>query len=112
MCTANDLYNASLLPHTVTTSTLLRTTSLTKSQTSELPTTGKAIATETAKGLNLLDIDPNLIYALIGGFVGLCVLVGIGKYVFKHPKMHSKYGRKNSYGTLNTMNTVATGKLK
>ena len=53
-------------------------------------------------------INPALIYGLTGGFVGLCVLVGIAKLIFKHPKMHSKYGRKNSFGTLNTMATAKT----
>ena len=56
--------------------------------------------------------DPILIYGILAGLFGLCVLVLVASKVFKHPKMHSKFGRKNSFGTLNTMNTVATGKLK
>ena len=51
--------------------------------------------------------DPILIYGILAGLFGLCVLVVIAGKVFKHPKMHSKFGRKNSFGTLNT---VATGK--
>ena len=54
--------------------------------------------------------DPILIYGILAGLFGLCVLVIIASMVFKHPKMHSKFGRKNSFGTLNTMNTVATSK--
>ena len=52
-------------------------------------------------------VDPILIYAVLAGLVGLCVLVVISGLVIKNPKMHSKFGRKNSFGTLNT---VATGK--
>ena len=47
----------------------------------------------------------NSIYLLgaLGAFVGLVVILLIMSRVVKHPKMHSKFGRKNSFGTLNTM---------
>ena len=66
-------------------------------------------ATETLAPNNSLAppiFDKYLIIALIGTFIGLCILVGIGKFAFKHPKMHSKFGRKNSFGTLNTVATT------
>ena len=55
-------------------------------------------------------VYPVLIYGLLGGFIGLCILVFAAKLLFKHPKMHSKFGRKNSFGTLNTVATGKTGK--
>ena len=51
------------------------------------------------------DVSPFLIYGLFLGFTALCVLVFISSKVFKHPKMASKFGRKNSFGTLNSQNT-------
>ena len=51
-----------------------------------------------------------VLIALFGGFVGLCILTFVASKIFKHPKIHSKFGRKNSFGTLNTMNTVKTTK--
>ena len=65
-------------------------------------------ATETneyAKLDTMESLPPWLIYGLLGAIVGLCVLVLLGGLLFKHPKMHSKFGRKNSFGTLNTVNT-------
>ena len=67
--------------------------------------TATASATLLGSGIVSPIVDPQLIYGLLGGFIGLCILVGIAKLVFKHPKMHSKFGRKNSFGTLNTVAT-------
>ena len=57
------------------------------------------------------NLDPSasfwVLYALVGGFIGLCILTIVAKMIFKHPKLHSKFGRKNSFGTLNTVNTRA-----
>ena len=54
----------------------------------------------------LLETQNFLIYALVGGFIFVCILAVIASFIFKHPKMHSKFGRKNSFGTLNTVNTT------
>ena len=48
-------------------------------------------------------VDPTIVYALIGGIVGICVLLVIASKVVKNPKMNSKFGRNNSFGTLNTI---------
>ena len=53
-----------------------------------------------------LNTSLELIYVLIGCLAALCILVLIASLVFKHPKLHSKYGRKNSFGTLNTVSTT------
>ena len=63
--------------------------------------------------LNSQDASPStestiLLFSLIGVLVTLCVLVGIASVVVKHPKVHSKFGRKNSFGTLNTTYTKDT----
>ena len=71
----------------------------------ETPTTS-SIDTS-GQGTEQDNADPFLVYGILGALAGLCILVVIGSFIFKHPKMHSKYGRKNSFGTLNT---VATGK--
>ena len=52
----------------------------------------------------------NLIYYSVGGFVLVCALAVVAGTVFKHPKVHSKYGRKNSLGTLNSVTTVTVQK--
>ena len=36
-------------------------------------------------------------------FLGVCVLILIAGKVFKNPKIHSKFARKSSYDTLQTM---------
>ena len=48
------------------------------------------------------------IYALIGGLALLCLATIAASMIFKNPKIKSKYGRKNSFGTLYTVNTVNT----
>ena len=85
-------------------STEYDTTTLGLSSTITVPTivTGQDANVQDASTTN-----PSLIYGLAGALMGLCILVLVASLVFKHPKMHSKYGRKNSFGTLNT---VATGK--
>ena len=42
------------------------------------------------------------IYIAIGGFIVLCLLVVIGGRCMKNTNIKSKFGRKNSFGTLNT----------
>ena len=53
-------------------------------------------------------IQPAYLLIAIGAFLGLCIFVLITSRFIKTPKIHSKFGRKNSFGTLNTVNTVAT----
>ena len=48
-------------------------------------------------------VDPTIIYALISAIVGLCVLLIVASKLVKNPKINSKFGRKNSFGTLNTV---------
>ena len=57
-------------------------------------------------------LEPNLIFVFlsIGGLFALCVVVFIFGKLIKDPKMNSKFGRKNSFGTLNTVNTVESNK--
>ena len=50
-------------------------------------------------------ISSLLVYGAMGGLGLLCTLVVLASFVFKNPQMRSKYGRKNSYGTLNTVTT-------
>ena len=56
-------------------------------------------------GLQILNLGSNRINGLFLGFTALCVLVFIASKVFRYPKMASKFGRKNSFGTLNSQNT-------
>ena len=50
-----------------------------------------------------------LFFAAIGGFIVLCIFIfAIGRYI-KHPKTNSKFGRKNSFGSLNTTAATITG---
>ena len=100
-CTYANLYNASTLPRTV--SVLNQNT---------FWTTPSASTTSTR--INVVKVlDPptfaplNLLFGLFGAFLGVCILAVAAKYIFKNPNLHSKFGRKNSYGTLNTM---ASGK--
>ena len=66
-----------------------------------------------AKSLNLDIKQPSKMSLIIldccqlKAFLGVCILTVAAKYIFKNPNLHSKFGRKNSYGTLNTM---ASGK--
>ena len=54
----------------------------------------------------ILNGDPVIMYLLIGGLSGLFVILSvIGRY-WKSPVSKSKFGRHNSYGTLNTVQTV------
>ena len=48
---------------------------------------------------------PWLIIVLVTSLIILCILVFVASIIFKHPVMHSKFGRKNSFGTLNTVAT-------
>ena len=54
------------------------------------------------------NIDMVLLYGLAGAFIGLCILVFVASKVFKSPKLHSKFGRRTSFSTLNTVTTKAT----
>ena len=56
------------------------------------------------------NVSPVLIYGLMGGLGVLCIVVVATSLLIKNPKMHSKFGRKNSFGTLNTVNTTKTAK--
>ena len=53
-------------------------------------------------------IQLGYLFGAIGAFVGLCIVILIASKIVKHPKLHSKYGRKNSFGTLNTIATKGT----
>eukprot|EP00835_Amoeboradix_gromovi_P001161 NODE_47_length_27404_cov_0.284270.p6 type:complete len:475 gc:universal NODE_47_length_27404_cov_0.284270:16804-18228(+) len=44
----------------------------------------------------------SLVYWLFGGFALACALLFLAAAVFKSPKIYSKFGRKNSFATLNT----------
>ena len=57
---------------------------------------------------NTTDGNPTLVLILVGGLVGLCFIVFIASFLIKKPKIHSKFGRQNSFGTLNTMATKKT----
>eukprot|EP00835_Amoeboradix_gromovi_P002158 NODE_116_length_19003_cov_0.233707.p3 type:complete len:531 gc:universal NODE_116_length_19003_cov_0.233707:16928-18520(+) len=54
--------------------------------------------------------SPNILYIAAGGLLAAILLVFVAAKVFKHPKMNSKFGRKNSYGTLNTVASRRTAK--
>ena len=59
-----------------------------------------------------IDIDANQLLVLIM-FGALLVVMIIGfmlSKVFKAPKIHSKFARKNSFGTLNTVVATKTNK--
>ncbi len=71
------------------------------------PSTSSIIPDKTPSS-PLLPVDVSLttlliIYILLGVFLALVVLVFIAKWYFKPPKINSKFARKNSFGTLMTM---------
>ena len=53
-----------------------------------------------------------LIFGAVCGLIFLCILVVACGFIIKHPTIKSKFGRKNSYGTLNTVNTNITVRTK
>ena len=50
-------------------------------------------------------VSPWLIIGLIIGLVSVILLTFVASKIFKHPELHSRFGRKNSFGTLNTVAT-------
>ena len=53
--------------------------------------------------------DATILYVLLGAFVNLIVLVIVASKIIKNPKIkNSRFGRKNSFGTLNTVSTNVT----
>ena len=136
MCTKNGLYSGTLLPNTkdvissssailsLTSSTALYQLSVFKtlftSETIYIPAESASSKwilgkrpTETNPQIADKDAiasigDPILIYEILGGLFGLCILVFVARFVFRMPKIKSKYGRKNSFGTLNTVETKQT----
>ena len=50
-------------------------------------------------------VDSLVIYFLLGGIVGIFAILVIASNLFKRPSGHSKFSRKNSFGTLNTVQT-------
>ena len=65
-----------------------------------------SIATQISTPLDAA--DTSIIYILIGGLIGLFILLVLLKSFIKNPSSKSKFGRKNSFGTLNTVNTNKT----
>ena len=51
-----------------------------------------------------------IIYLLIAGIASIFFILVIGSHFLKHPQSKSKFGRKNSFGTLNTIQTKDTNK--
>ena len=70
----------------------------------------EAISIPTDTDFPISDIQANLtdsllIYAAMAGLVLLCIIIIAGSVILKNPTMKSKFARKNSYGTLFTVNT-------
>ena len=63
---------------------------------------------ESNAATRLEPVDTMLIFYLIGALAVTIVLLLIASKLFKKPLTKSKYGRKNSFGTLNTVNTTHT----
>ena len=79
---------------------------------SSFNTTGIMYAT-TTDTQNTTDVSANIgdgaiIYYLIAGIAVLFICLLIAARFIKSPASKSKFGRKNSFGTLNTVNTKAT----
>eukprot|EP00835_Amoeboradix_gromovi_P003487 NODE_232_length_13679_cov_0.197349.p4 type:complete len:510 gc:universal NODE_232_length_13679_cov_0.197349:6678-5149(-) len=49
-----------------------------------------------------------LVYWLFSGFIATCIVVLVASKFFKHPKIQSRFGRRNSFSTLNTVGTKHT----
>ena len=47
--------------------------------------------------------DPNLIIIAVAAFVAICIAIFVAGKLIKNPRINSKFGRKNSFGTLNTI---------
>ena len=60
----------------------------------------------TSVTFNILPVEAQYIsiwvYIAIAAFIGLCILVLVAGKLLKNPVSKSKFGRKNSFGTLNT----------
>ena len=67
----------------------------------------ETLSTENINKSNL-EGDPNslIVYLLIAGIVVLCAILVVSSRFVKNPKINSKFGRKNSFGTLNTVQTT------
>ena len=50
-------------------------------------------------------VSPWLIIGLVIGLGSVILLTFVASKIFKHPELHSRFGRKNSFGTLNTVAT-------
>eukprot|EP00834_Sanchytrium_tribonematis_P002323 NODE_70_length_24940_cov_0.663138.p6 type:complete len:443 gc:universal NODE_70_length_24940_cov_0.663138:20221-21549(+) len=63
---------------------------------------------------SFMGLSPMMTTYILYGGIGLLVLIFIGlfmaKYLIKSPQIKSKFGRKSSYGTLQTISTVKTTK--
>ena len=86
----------------------------TGSQSSEeMPLPTYIITTMFPKNSDLFNLDTSdeitvevfIIYCLIGGFIILVMLVVLGSLIFKHPVVHSKFSRRYSSETLETVNS-------
>ena len=69
-------------------------------------TNGDPISKNVAPNGTSADISgSSIIFILVGAFAGIAIALLLAAKFVKHPKIHSKFGRKNSFGTLNTVNT-------
>ena len=113
-CAANGLYAASLLPNSLTLKTNMN--SMTASvpgiffNTSNVSTTvfnapvGSGSHTDPPPSISF----PLVVVILLGGLFVTFLLAVILNKILKTPKLRSKFARKNSYGTLNTIHTNDT----
>ena len=67
---------------------------------------------ETTDQSNEPIISPYGILSLLSGLVLLCLFTFIASKMLKNPKINSKFGRRNSFGTLMTVQTKGTTRTK
>ena len=103
------------LPLTAVISSSLYSIKYTTTNIKRKVTTFKSpISTPTTTAQESIPMDVNIIYVLIGSIVVIfVVLMLLLQYVKKHSKQsHSRFGRKNSFGTLNSIQTKDTARTK
>ena len=110
MCTKNGLYTSSTQTTSTTSISQTKTQStLTSSAQLHQISFSSSLANSNAvdpqkPNFNLEQISSSpIFYIALGGFAVLCMVIVIIGKVIKHPKSNSKFGRKNSFGTLNTV---------
>ena len=81
------------------------TTALFPTATNSIHSTNDIASGNPSNSTSLDLTESPILYLVLGALVVIMVSLLLAAKFIKHPKIHSKFGRKNSFGTLNTVNT-------